>query len=125
MSFISACGLRVAHLFTVFVVLLFVFTFRVPCCDVHYHYPAEESYSVADTKTVQSLLHEINILCFRYQYEYVERKRLYSEPPKTDTSENRLISLAPDVVGFQRFHCIGYTSTCAVFELVVIGTDCT
>jgi hypothetical protein len=28
------------------------------------------------------------------------------EPPKTGTSENWLISFAPDVVGFQRFHCI-------------------
>jgi hypothetical protein len=32
-------------------------------------------------------------------------ERLFPEPPKTGTSENRLISLAPDVVGFQRFHC--------------------
>ena len=36
--------------------------------------------------------------------QYAERKRLFPEPHKTDTSENRLISLAPDVVVFQRFH---------------------
>ena len=35
-----------------------------------------------------------------------ERKRLFLEPPKTSFSENRLISLTSDVVGFQRFHCI-------------------
>jgi hypothetical protein len=40
------------------------------------------------------------------KFRFAERKRLFTEPPKTGTSENRLISLAPDVVGFQRFHCI-------------------
>jgi len=46
----------------------------------------------------------INILCFQYQYQ--EWKLLFPEPPKTETSENRPISLVQAVVGFQSFHCI-------------------
>jgi len=45
----------------------------------------------------------MELIYFRYQY--AEWKRLFPEPPKTGTSENRMISLAPDIVSFQRFHC--------------------
>jgi hypothetical protein len=41
-----------------------------------------------------------------FRYQYAERKRLFPESPKTGTSENQPIYLAPDVFGFQKFHCI-------------------
>jgi len=59
------CGVRVAYIFTFCVVILCVFTFWVPCCDVRYDFHMEAMFGLDFPPVVCGGL--VSCLCYLFR----------------------------------------------------------